>query len=113
MSTMDMAIYVTFRSTGSYEPDPMPLKCNGRSDRFDPQALTSLTSFRTRCRNSLYGFDPQALTSLTPPPSLRTENSASFDPQALTSLTPIPGAGARTASSFRSTGSYEPDLLCT
>ena len=55
-----------FRSTGSYEPDRETAERFWREDcRFDPQALTSLTSRRAGSYCADSGFDPQALTSLT------------------------------------------------
>ena len=78
-----------FRSTGSYEPDPDNIPFKGSQNRFDPQALTSLTVGIEFVHNPGNGFDPQALTSLT-------------------------GwlyAAKHCCSRFRSTGSYEPDRL--
>ena len=76
-----------FRSTGSYEPDPVISRILVRSASFDPQALTSLTKYCVGDVLLLKSFDPQALTSLTD----RFQNlmffNVSFDPQALTSLT--------------------------
>ena len=57
---------LVFRSTGSYEPDrfhPVYDFCPGKG--FDPQALTSLTFLFTTIWGTSSGFDPQALTSLT------------------------------------------------
>ena len=54
-----------FRSTGSYEPDPLSLVKILVFLCFDPQALTSLTLNKAVVAKMLEGFDPQALTSLT------------------------------------------------
>ena len=56
-------------------------------ERFDPQALTSLTSSLLVTKNDTNCFDPQALTSLTELQDLQQQMFQSFDPQALTSLT--------------------------
>ena len=77
-----------FRSTGSYEPD-LAIKMSSKGAKsFDPQALTSLT-YRRRSHLSFY---------------------RSFDPQALTSLTLRAYPAPHIPRTFRSTGSYEPDL---
>ena len=54
-----------FRSTGSYEPDHGLRRRDKINRCFDPQALTSLTTFLRADGNIVTGFDPQALTSLT------------------------------------------------
>ena len=54
-----------FRSTGSYEPDRVPSNSSIYLKSFDPQALTSLTETGIRWNKVRNGFDPQALTSLT------------------------------------------------
>ena len=77
-----------FRSTGSYEPDPLSLVKILVFLCFDPQALTSLTLNKAVVAKMLEGFDPQALTSLTSKPA----NKKPYQKR------------------FRSTGSYEPDL---
>ena len=76
-----------FRSTGSYEPDPVLDVSPDFKLRFDPQALTSLTAFLKLCKAHRIRFDPQALTSLTPFEARELRNTYCFDPQALTSLT--------------------------
>ena len=55
----------TFRSTGSYEPDPIVFLIFILTFCFDPQALTSLTGPDSDGHIARDGFDPQALTSLT------------------------------------------------
>ena len=76
-----------FRSTGSYEPDPVILLAAAFYAGFDPQALTSLTVGQPEAWIRWDGFDPQALTSLTLPDSSTLKLRQCFDPQALTSLT--------------------------
>ena len=76
-----------FRSTGSYEPDPLDAKMSSQVNSFDPQALTSLT-----------GDGKATILEVS-----------SFDPQALTSLTFYRWKRSRFVCKFRSTGSYEPD----
>ena len=76
-----------FRSTGSYEPDPLDAKMSSQVNSFDPQALTSLTGDGKATILEVSSFDPQALTSLTNKQCIISERRNSFDPQALTSLT--------------------------
>ena len=58
--------------------------------RFDPQALTSLTDALPPSCVCILRFDPQALTSLTTKIDNSVKSVDGFDPQALTSLTYLP-----------------------
>ena len=77
----------TFRSTGSYEPDQYPPAGVPKAKGFDPQALTSLTSFLLNFNNWYFLF----------------RSTGSYEPDL--------GRWLHKAviSWFRSTGSYEPD----
>ena len=98
-----------FRSTGSYEPDPLDAKMSSQVNSFDPQALTSLTGDGKATILEVSSFDPQALTSLTNKHNRMMFHQESFDPQALTSLTMYHRLTPLRMVEFRSTGSYEPD----
>ena len=99
-----------FRSTGSYEPDRENHSVGLNRGGFDPQALTSLTLRNRPDKDGTHrGFDPQALTSLTAcktssiPPHSTFRSTGSYEPDRL---------GLKQKNlilTFRSTGSYEPD----
>ena len=99
------------QSTGSYEPDHKTVNFSPTAKlSFDPQALTSLTSFSGAGICNRQCFDPQALTSLTmahiflPCPFYGFRSTGSYEPDRY----PVRADGNRNR--FRSTGSYEPDL---
>ena len=98
-----------FRSTGSYEPDPISFCVNSSLLLF--RSTGSYEPDRVPSNSSIYlkSFDPQALTSLTEPEKPLFKSLKGFDPQALTSLTRLPKLLHSPLSAFRSTGSYEPD----
>ena len=98
-----------FRSTGSYEPDRVPSNSSIYLKSFDPQALTSLTETGIRWNKVRNGFDPQALTSLTRLPKLLHSPLSAFRSTGSYEPDPYLLAELETLFQFRSTGSYEPD----
>ena len=98
-----------FRSTGSYEPDPLPCAKAPYPGRFRSTGSYEPDHHRTILLRSPGSFDPQALTSLTGHASGAEVHLEGFDPQALTSLTIMRHLGDLLLEVFRSTGSYEPD----
>ena len=121
-----------FRSTGSYEPDHHTVTDVIGDNRFDPQALTSLTRGWNDEWPWLYCFDPQALTSLTnlrqqvkelkivsihrllrawPFKTVYLKVCDIVSIHRLLRAWPMKANICYIILRFRSTGSYEPDLL--
>ena len=76
---------------------------------FDPQALTSLTTYKTPTPHASGLFRSTGSYEPDQASLLLLAFKPGFDPQALTSLTIVPSARSTPSLVFRSTGSYEPD----
>ena len=121
---------IKFRSTGSYEPDLVVDLGKVTGERFDPQALTSLTVTTNFAPKSVVWFRSTGSYEPDRKEAILKALSYCFDPQALTSLTntykdtlyfanvsihrllrawPVKLFPIQYLGKFRSTGSYEPD----